>query len=82
MRFLLFISLLVCSSSGFSKSEANFKSFNKEMNKHLDEVIEENPQMYETKSMERKPASVKKVEPESTEKLDAIDEHADTHMGW
>jgi hypothetical protein len=82
MKLLLVFTFLFGSFSLFAKKDIDFKSFNKQVNKNIDEVIQENPQLYETKELVRKPASVELVEPESTDKLDEIQEQADSHMGW
>jgi hypothetical protein len=59
-KIIIFIALIVFTTLAFAKtSDVNLSKFNKELNKNMDQVIEHNPQMYETKSIQtRKPASV------------------------
>ncbi len=72
------------SFSLFAKNDANFKNFNKKMNQNIDEVLEQNPHLYETKPIGgRQPASVHMIDAEdSTDKLDDVVEQADTHTSW
>jgi hypothetical protein len=65
-----------------AKKDVSLKSFNKEMQKNMNEVIQDNPQMYETKPirMNRAPASVSPVE--TTQKLDEVEEQADSPKDW
>ena len=68
---------------GFSRPDIEFKNFQEKLNSNMHEVLEENPQMYEKKDIHRKPASVERYEEDKTiDKLDGIDEQADTHLSW
>lgn len=79
--FVLILSFLTFTA--FAKRDVDFQSFSQKMNQNIDKTVQDNPQMYETKPIKnRKPASVKQIDDESTEKLDAIDDHADSHMSW
>mgnify|MGYP001303290831 CR=1 FL=1 len=80
MKAFFFCFMLV-SSVSYAKN-VDFTQFNSRMNENLNEVIEDNPQMYETKSLGRTPASVTPVKETSTDKLDNVDEQANTHNDW
>ena len=68
---------------GLARPDIEFKNFQEKLNSNMQEVLEENPQMYEKKDIHRKPASVEKFEEDKTiNKLDGIDEQADTHLSW
>ena len=88
MKVILFSTILIFSSVSFAKSKANFKSFNKAVSENISETIDQNPQMYETKPLNRGPASASPAiiqndsEMKSTDKLDAVEEQADTHISW
>lgn len=84
MRGLSLIGLLVMIHFVYAEDKKSLKDFNKAVNKNISEVIEHNPQMYETKSLGRKPASIDTPSKESpaVEKLDEFDEQADTHTSW
>ncbi len=82
MKFILLFICLLSATSLWGKPGVDFKSFSKSVNQNIDQTIQNNPQLYETRPVNREPASLKKIDDESTEKLDAIDEHADSHMAW
>lgn len=83
MKILSILTCIFTLTSLYARPDSKLKTFNKEFSQQMNKVIEENPQMYETKPIGRAPASVVNIiEPEATEKLDAIEEHADSHMGW
>ena len=79
---LLFLSALV--SVSFAKNDADFKNFNKKMTQKIQQVLDENPHLYETKPINRGPASVQPSaqNEEPIQKLDDVEEQADTHINW
>lgn len=81
IKILLVLSTLL-SMNLMAKKSVDLGIFNKEINKNMNEVIQDNPQLYETKPvrMNRAPASVSPVE--TTEKLDKFEEQADGHKDW
>jgi hypothetical protein len=81
-NYILILTCIAGTAMSWAKPDINFKSFNKTVNHNIDQTIQDNPQMYETKPISRRPASVKFIEPESTDKLDAIEEQADSHISW
>jgi hypothetical protein len=81
-KYILLVTCILGVTLTWAKPDVDFKSFNKSVNENIDQTIQDNPQMYETAPIGRKPASVNYIEPESTDKLDAIDEHADSHIKW
>ncbi len=84
MKVLLIAFILAFSTVLLAKRDVDFDSFNKEMMENIQEVIDENPQMYETRPVGRKPASVEPVDEEEniTEKLDEVNEQADGVGTW
>ena len=81
-KFLLACLFLCVSYTGLTK-EVDLQQFNQQLHKNMQQVIEDNPQMYETRKPGRAPASVTPVIPESpTEQLDEVEEQADTHTSW
>lgn len=76
---ILFILLFSTIALG---SEVDLKTFNEKMNKNIDSVLADNPEVYETKSSGRSPASVKpKVDPTSKQ-LDEFEEQAAGQKSW
>mgnify|MGYP003682945181 FL=1 len=78
------IVLLASSTMAFAKSEQKFNKFNKQMMNNISTVLKDNPELYETKSISRKPASVSPTElqKDTTQKLDKFDEQADGTKSW
>ncbi len=68
----------------FARRDVDLKTFSKKMNHNIDWVLEDNPEVYETKPIHRGPASVTPVENEekNRDKLDEIEEQANTHTKW
>jgi len=75
-KIIIFIALIVVTTLAFAKtSDVDLSKFNKELNKNMDQVIEHNPQMYETKSIQtRKPASVVERHIESEDAKEEIEQ--------
>ena len=84
MKSFIFSIILIASGITLAKKAVDFKTFNKAVGENISDTIESNPQMYETKPLDRKPASVEQVDPvlKSTDKLDEVVEQADTHTSW
>ena len=82
MRVLLCFGLFIISASVFSKEDGTLKNFNKQMNHNIEEVLESNPQIYETRNIDRRPASVKVQDPDSIESLDEAQEQANSLKPW
>ena len=73
---------LFFSVSCFGK-EISLSEFNKKLQSNFSEVLDSNPQMYEQKSLSRKPASVEFENSETvTEKLDKFEEQIDGQKSW
>jgi hypothetical protein len=75
-KFIILIALIVVTTLAFAKSDVDLSKFNKELNKNMDQVIEHNPQMYETKFIQtRKPASVieKNADKDKTKEIEKVD---------
>jgi len=76
-KFIIFIALIIVTTLAFAKNDVDLSKFNKELNKNMNQVIEHNPQMYETKNIQtRKPASIieKHIETEESKKeIDQVD---------
>ena len=84
MKFIIIFTL---STFGivFAKESVDFNKFNKEMMKDITNVLHDNPELYETKPINRKPASVEEIHKkknETTEKLDRFSEQADGVKSW
>ena len=78
MKALLLLLAVLVSLSVFAKKDVDLSKFNKEISKNFQEVLDQNPQIYEKKSPARGPASVSE-EPDNktrTESLDNFDEQA------
>ena len=59
MKFLFLIILMLSFVTlAFAKRDIDFSKFNDAMNDHIETVIENNPQMYESQNPGRMPASV------------------------
>lgn len=88
MKVLIFSIILIGSEVTFAKKQVDLESFNKAVGQNINEVLEENPQIYEVKPGGRHPASVNNrkrevpAEIENIEKLDSIDEQVNTHTSW
>ncbi|MBT4791707.1 MAG: hypothetical protein HON90_09065 [Halobacteriovoraceae bacterium] len=81
MKLLFITTILILTTLVMAKD--SLKEFSQSMDKNIQSVVKDNPQMYETKSFSgRKPASVESTEESSTDKLDAVEEQADTHQSW
>ncbi len=80
----LLVLLLVPFYNSYGK-KADLSAFNEKMNINIEEVIKDNPQLYEknnSKRSGRMPASVTPDKFRSIDKLDQIEEQADTHNSW
>lgn len=78
MKILILLSLILATLSVFARKDVGLSKFNKEISKNFQEVLDQNPQIYEKKSPSRGPASVTE-EPDNktrTESLDNFDEQA------
>lgn len=65
---IIFIAMIVATTFAFAKRDVDMSKFNKELNKNIDTVIEHNPQMYETKTIQtRRPASVIEIHSDKDE---------------
>ena len=88
MKAIIFSLIFIGSGLTLAKKAVDLRSFNEAVGEDISEVISENPQMYETKEINRKPASKSKQFNENindlsgTDKLDAVDEQANTHTSW
>lgn len=84
MRKLLIVLCMIIPSVIFARPDVDLSSFNKHMLENMDKVIEDNPEIYETKTLGREPASVKpdprKISP--TEKLDNFDPQGNAPKSW
>ena len=81
MKYFIILSLII-SSIAFAKRDVDLGAFSMEFNKNIDEVLEDNPEVYETKPVQikRGPASVTPIE--TIEKLDQVEEQADGFKDW
>ena len=78
MKILILLSAILVSLSVSARNDVDLSKFNKEISKNFQEVLDQNPQIYEKKSPRRGPASVTE-EPYNktrTESLDNFDEQA------
>jgi len=82
MKLILPAMMLLACTFAYAKKDRQFKNFNKEMMENISTVLKDNPELYETKDIHRKPASVSPVEEVTTEKLDQIEEQADGRKSW
>ena len=84
MKKLIVLLCLIFSTVLIARNDVDFSSFNKEMIHNMDEVIEDNPEIYETKNPGRVPASVKpnEVDIDTTEKLDKFQEQVSGPKSW
>ena len=82
MKKLLLLVCLVFSTVLIARTDIDLSSFNKHMLQNIDEVIEDNPEIYETKNPGRVPASTKPVEIDTTDKLDKFLEQANGQKAW
>jgi hypothetical protein len=76
MKWVLLCLIAILSVSIWARNDIDLSSFNKEMVKNIQEVLDENPQLYETKDPIRKPASVEPAHKVTTENLDDFEEQA------
>ncbi|MBD66593.1 MAG: hypothetical protein CME62_15380 [Halobacteriovoraceae bacterium] len=84
-----YLLVIICMGVVFSTvlvaKDVDLSTFNKHMATHMDEVIEHNPEMYDTQNIGRKPASVMQ-EPapveETTDKLDKFERQANGPKNW
>lgn len=76
MKWIAVVALIFTSIIAMAKTDMDFKTFNKKMNENIQHVLKENPHLYETKDIYRKPASAIEAV-EHNEKLDEI-EHQET----
>lgn len=81
MKMIILLSLLTLSLTIWARNDIDLSSFNKEVSKNMQEVLDENPQIYEKRAPGRAPASIGGVneEPDNktrTEGLDQFDEQA------
>jgi hypothetical protein len=79
--FLLFI-CLAFSTALMARTDIDLSSFNKQLIENMNEVIEDNPEIYEAQNPGRVPASVKPVEIDTTDKLDNFQEQANGQKSW
>ncbi len=97
MQFISIISLLLLSLSVFPNEHEyindheyidEFEKFNQEMNQNIEQVVEDNPQLYETEPLEAKPKKALDEdesliqEEQNIENLDEIDEQGNTSTFW
>ena len=82
MKKLLLLICLVFSTVLIARTDIDLSSFNKHMLQNIDEVIEDNPEIYETKNPGRVPASTKAVEIDTADKLDEFQEQASGQKSW
>ena len=82
MKKLLLLICLVFSTVLIARTDIDLSSFNKHMIQNMNEVIEDNPEIYETKNPGRVPASTKAVEIDTTDKLDEFQEQANGQKSW
>lgn len=76
MKALIILCLILLSVSIWARNDIDLSSFNKEFTKNMQEVLDENPQLYE-KNSGRSPASIEEVDNKTrTEQLDNFDEQA------
>lgn len=64
MKYFILI-LTLCSATAFSKGVIDF---NKELNQNIEQTLKDNPEVYETRKINRGPASVFPAEVEEFEK--------------
>lgn len=79
------LSLLFILSFSVEAKDIDLSKFNEKINSEIDEVIKDNPQMYEKNNIQnrgRMPASVNPEGKRAIDQLDQIDEQADTHNAW
>lgn len=81
MRLALLSIFVLGTSFSFAKKAPDFKEVHSKVNAEFYDKLQENPQMYETKPIVRKPASVQPVR-KNIEKIDEIEMQADTHTNW
>lgn len=84
MKTIIILSLLSFSFSLFAaKDSVNFKKFNQSFSENMDEVLSDNPEVYESSKFQgRIPASIVEVKPENQEKLDHFEEQAFGKKSW
>lgn len=61
MKKLFILSLLAISTSPYAREDIGLQQFNESLNREIKHVVDQNPQMYETKEVVKKrraPASV------------------------
>lgn len=76
MKKLLMLILVLVSLSLWARNDIDLSSFNKEIMKNMQEVLDENPQIYEKNNVGRSPASINETNVERTEQLDNFEEQA------
>lgn len=81
MKTALFFVVFLSALFSFARQAVDFKQIHSQAHQEMDKVLQDNPQVYETKPIMRKPASAKPVRG-TTEKLDEIERQADTHISW
>jgi hypothetical protein len=82
MKTIIILSLLSFSLTVLAKDSVNFKKFNKSFTENMDEVLADNPEVYEVKKLHRGPASVTKVKAEGLDKFDNFEEQAFGKKSW
>jgi len=82
MKKFIVLLCLIFSSVLIARNDVDLSSFNKEMQQNMDEVIQDNPQIYETRNPGRTPASVEATEIDTTEQLDEFQEQASGQKSW
>lgn len=70
------------SSKNAVKKTTKFNQINSQMRQNIEEVISQNPQIYEKQLPSRMPASVPSSSSDITEKLDHVEEQADGNDNW
>ena len=84
MKTVIILSILSFSFSVLAaKDSVNFKKFNQSFSENMDEVLSDNPEVYEVKDFKgRTPASVMDVFSEEREKMDHFEEQAFGKKSW
>ncbi|MEE2671481.1 MAG: hypothetical protein VYA54_07215 [Bdellovibrionota bacterium] len=77
MKWMVLLIVVLISVSIWARNDVDLSDFNKEVSKNFQEVLDENPQIYEQKkSRGRAPASVDSKKEGFSEDLNKFDEQA------
>jgi hypothetical protein len=74
MKTILVFFVFMLSVSLWARNDIDLSSFNKEFSRNMQEVLDDNPQIYEKKG--RAPASIESDTKKVSEQLDDFDEQA------